>query len=589
MASAITRAFNSGATPVSTTVTVNQPYNPRGKAITVGAIGAQTAFQYFNQNIAQAVSSGAASITFPAGNYTITPESGAQYHITINSASDLTIDLQGANLTFAGVQGGLSTGTVQGVVINNGARIVLKNFTVDYDVRIASSGTVQSESAHCSGTTHKYVLVNTGQYPITDTRIQQAKIINNSNSTLWGIRANEYYTYSSPLALQGGNGFYPCSAAFDSAFPTVGQTVTVRHFAYDGNAIGVYGSSSQDITLQNITLYSAPAMGIYFGSGFTRGAAIQNIKIIKNPADSTRLITLAADGIHFQESSGDLLVENSEVSFQGDDGLNIVSVLTASTTVSGTTVTLPNAEAAKFGSSSGIGQTFAFYGPSFTSLGTAVLGAATVGGSTVLTFPGLSGVSSGSWVMNQSLDTSRVYISGNSFHDNRERGLMARATGMMITGNTFSNNSGPAILLLTDGLSFNEGGFAKDVSILGNTITSANATQVTSGTYVLEFGAIGTGVECPSASGCTNTIAPSSLIQNIAIQNNSITTSAGIGMLLSNLSSAIVTGNTISDAASTVQQSSFGGAASAAGSIHSTRSTGLSLGANSVSRAATSN
>ncbi len=571
------------------TATVNAP-SSSGKVIYASAIGAQSGYSYFSSNISSAISAGAYALVFPTSTYYISPPSTT--HISISGAHDLIIDGQGSTLIF---QGASQTTAVQGFVFSGSTRVVLKNFIIDYDVRIASQGTLGSESAHCSGVTHQYVAVNTGTYPMTDARISQAKIFNDSNSNLWGSRANEYYTYTSPVALTGGNAYYPCSSSFDSAFPVgaVGHSVTIRHFAYDGNTIGVYGC--QDLIFQNITLYASPAMGFYFANGF-RGAALENIQIIKNAGDSTRLITLAADGVHFNQASGDLIIENSEISYQGDDGLNIVTPTTNGTTVSGNQLTISNSDASTFNVGSAVqnNDTFVFYSPSFTSSTTATYSSYTQSASTVLTFASLSGVSSGYWLMDQSQQTSRVYLSGNNFHDNRGRGLIARSKGLSIYNNQFTNNSGPAILLATDGLNFNEGAFATDVSVVSNTITGVNQTQTWSNANHLEYGAISLGVECPTGAGCTNTLSPATnLLNNILIQNNTITNSsspsAGIGILISNTTNISVQGNTVTDSTSAVQQSAFGGAASAAGSIHSTRSSSVSIGTNTLSRAATSN
>lgn len=586
-ATSLQRTFTAGPASTQYTASVALP-SSTGATITVGAIGGQTAFQYFNTNIASAISAGASKVLFPTGNYTITPEGGAIYHLVVNAATDLVIDGQGSSLIFAGASpgSGATAGTISGVIISGSRRVVFQNFVMDYDVRIASSGTVQSESAHCSGVTHKYVAVNTGTYPMTDTRLHQAKMFNDSTSTLWGIRANEYYTYTSPIAYNvGSSAFFPCSSAFDTAFPTNGNTVTVRHFAYDAPAIALYGAN-EDITLSNLTLYSSPSMGI-FVSKLIRGLAIQNFQAIKNPADSSRLITFAADGIHLDQVGGDIIIENSQVSYQGDDGLNIVSKITNGTTVSGSSMTLSTSDYSGFGNMA-VGDVFKFFNASFTPIGSATV--QSLAPNTNIVFDSLSGISTGSWAYDQSMNTARVYIANNNFHHNRERGLIARSTGLYISNNQFVQNSGPAILLFTDGLDFKEGGFAKDVSILNNTVTSANKTQTTSFTNKLEYGAIAIGVQCPTGSGCTNTLSPaSSLIQNIAILNNTVNATAGIGILLSNITNGTVSGNTITDSASTVQQTAFGGTASAAGSIHTTRSSALSIGTNTVSRAATSN
>ena len=230
---------------------------------------------------------------------------------------------------------------------------------------------------------------------------------------------------------------------------------------------------------------------------------------------------------------------------------------------------------------------FSFYSADFSSLGGARLQSLGKGTTLVATFDTLPAMTNGVRLLDQAQATTRVYIVGNSFHDNRGRGTISRSKGLRVENNVFANNSGPAILLGTDGLHFMEGAFAQDVTIAGNTVTAANQTQVSAGTTTMEFGALSAGVGCPIASGCADSLSPHPLIQNILIQNNAISASAGIGILLSNIAGASISGNTVFDAPSTVLQSTFGANPGVAGSIHTTRSAGISIGSNTLSRPAT--
>ena len=570
------------------TAIVHQPANPDGARIVVSPLLDQSGFQYFNQNIGSAIASHASQLVFPKGAYSIAPEGAANYHILISGGEDLTIDGQGSTLLFTGVVGGDAPGLIAGFKMRGNNRVVLKNFIIDYDVRIASEGTIRSDSAHCNGVTHQYVLIDTATYPMTDVRIQQAKIFNDSTVDLWGIRANEFYTYTAPVNLQDGNAFYPCNGSFDHIFPTLGNKITVRHFAYDGNAIEVNGPNSQDVTLQDLTIYRSPAIGIVFGNSFVRGAAIENVRVVKDPADPTQLVTLAADGLHFDNVSGDIVVENSEIGFQGDDGLNIVTSMPSDTSISSNQVAVASTAEGSFGlDNASVGDMFSFYGADFSYLGSATLESLGQGATIVATFDTLAGVTNGARLLDQAQATARVYIVGNNFHDNRGRGTISRSRGLRVENNVYANNSGPAILLGTDGLHFMEGAFAQDVTIAGNTVTAANQTQVSPGTTTMEFGALSAGVGCPIASGCADNLSPHPLIRNILVQNNTISASAGIGVLLSNVAGASVSGNTVLDAPSTVLQSAFGANPGVAGSIHSTRSTGIGIGSNTLSRPAT--
>ncbi len=117
----------------------------------------------------------------------------------------------------------------------------------------------------------------------------------------------------------------PFCANFDY-FP-VNSRVVVRHYIYNGQAI--YASASGDIDIERATILTSPGMGIAVNaSGGQRGFRIAN-SVIKRPppADSEegRPVSTASDAINIGQIDGDVIIENNEIAYQGDDAVNLWS------------------------------------------------------------------------------------------------------------------------------------------------------------------------------------------------------------------------------------------------------------------------
>lgn len=77
-------------------------------------------------------------------------------------------------------------------------------------------------------------------------------------------------------------------------------------------------NSCSNMTLQDLTLYSAPGMGIY--ASMTRDVLLQRVQVAKR---SGRPMSITADAVHFDTCAGHLQIQDSLFEGQGDDGLNV--------------------------------------------------------------------------------------------------------------------------------------------------------------------------------------------------------------------------------------------------------------------------
>lgn len=101
----------------------------------------------------------------------------------------------------------------------------------------------------------------------------------------------------------------------------VGFRYLVRHYVY-GSAAFVLNAST-NTTVENVTVYSAPGMGLA-GKGKTHHTWLKNFSLINKPGTyGKRYCTAAADGINFGSTLGFLKIEDSRVENNLDDGVNL--------------------------------------------------------------------------------------------------------------------------------------------------------------------------------------------------------------------------------------------------------------------------
>ena len=281
------------------------------------------------------------------GVYPTSPR-GAQSSSPIGataSVTDLDIDLSGSRLNFA------SPST--GIWIVNAARLRLENLSIDYPLlQIASLGTIVPDPTNPG---HQALVLDEAYSAIdrlTGGAVQIQAVDPWDDSTDPAIApgrfdmaaTNEFETYfifgaSQPTYLgktrAGGQTFSCATCKFRNSAAQAdcsmfkgcanfdgfrsGERVIVRHYTYNGFALVV--NWSNDIDLERIHILSGPGMGIAVqnAAGY-HGFRLADSRIVRGAG---RLISTASDAINISAFAGDVIVENNEIAYQGDDGINV--------------------------------------------------------------------------------------------------------------------------------------------------------------------------------------------------------------------------------------------------------------------------
>lgn len=257
---------------------------------------------YFPLAVANATAVGAGTLKIPKGVYDF-KGTNTNAHWTINNMTDMTIDGQGSTLNFSKPEFGIN--------MNGITRVVFKNFTLDWPkLKIAALGTI------IPGPNGQNQLQIESAFPDNGSKFIEGLTPWDEIHNTWGRQSStEAFFDASSAPTFEGNQIYSSPAL--SVF-TPGMVLLVRYFSGEGDAMGIGGA--QDFALENVTVHSAPGEAFFFdGGGRVR---ISNCTLDRS---NGKLISSASDAVHFNDSLGDVLVENSRFAFQGDDGMNLAS------------------------------------------------------------------------------------------------------------------------------------------------------------------------------------------------------------------------------------------------------------------------
>lgn len=112
------------------------------------------------------------------------------------------------------------------------------------------------------------------------------------------------------LTLSGGDAFLPTSK--------VGNALILRH--HPRSYPGIYVIDSENITCNSVNIYHTT--GISFIAERTKNITLDSFNVVMN-AENPRIFTAAADGTHFVNCSGEVIIKNSVFENQLDDAVNI--------------------------------------------------------------------------------------------------------------------------------------------------------------------------------------------------------------------------------------------------------------------------
>jgi hypothetical protein len=481
---------------------------------------------YFQQQIAAAGSG--AVLVFPKAVYNFgaidcTNSSDPNFrpnYIMIPMTHDTVIDGQGSTLNFQS--------NCDGVYFYQAARVVFENFVINWpNWNTASVGTITAVNP-VSGGGYSYNI----QFPTTN-MVSSFGVV-----TAWDTKTNDWSLTAPHNEIYYSANYTPSASGLATNVPswgtkfTVGATYLARNMTGTANAITDW--DSQDVTLSHDVIYNSPDLGILISLG--RGVRITHCTVTRtgnNPISTT------ADAVHFGSFGGDVIIENNEFEYQGDDGLNIhTEMMPLSVTPScGSSggdcpVTLPSS----FGASNG--DVIALFNTA-TKYITTQLASCSNGNCTV----NAAAISGGGVLADMTLGNARYIIRSNVFAYNRARGALLQAPYGLVQGNEFIGQSLFSMYFVVSSY-WQEGAGAQDVLAINNVIESPGNAGDGAATVAAENSA---GVIYQGGSGGNAAPPIPGTNQNLIFAHNDFESIPNEAFYLSSANDVVLDGNTLAN------------------------------------------
>ena len=285
-----------------------------GKILRVAPIASgESANDYFDGAIKEAIAGGYAAVIFPRGAYNfVAPPPAIQSHWTIKGAKDLTIDGQGSTLNFA-------SPVVAGVTIGSSQRVIFRGFNIDWPNELmASVGTIASidKPRHTMSVKIEPRYAVNANTQIVALSPWDAK--SDPKNPHFALRNyyKEQYTNNKGTVYLGNNTF---QVPYWNNYIEVGDVVLVRHWGWNPWKNAIQTGSSYNIDFENVNIHASPFLGFLLAGG--GGYRLSHCSVTR--LNAGRLISSSADAVHISDNTGDIIIEDSTFAYQGDDGINI--------------------------------------------------------------------------------------------------------------------------------------------------------------------------------------------------------------------------------------------------------------------------
>ena len=226
--------------------------------------------------------------------------------VLLDSCEDIVFDGNGSDFVFEGKK--------HGFLVRNCKNILLKNFSVDYADCLQICGRIAD-----SGENFAEII------PETPWRAEGLQDV---------CEYLEFYP-DRPTPYERGNFLYNCGKirsilsvkehgeniriTFSEKIrkPKIGNRAALCLTMYGHNALRF--ENCKGVRVENVVVYTAPGMALYAEN--SEDLAFDGYRLQLKP-DSGRLMTATADGMHFKNCRGDLLVRNCLLENSHDDAFN---------------------------------------------------------------------------------------------------------------------------------------------------------------------------------------------------------------------------------------------------------------------------
>lgn len=347
----------------------------------------------------------------------------------------------------------------------------------------------------------------------------------------------EYYELNAGiinLTHLGGN---LIEAEFDADSVNVGhfeaeQVYLLRHRMYK-SSVFYTAKGSENITYKDVTIYTAYGAGLTAGSG-AHHMLFSGITIGLRPGTENEYrISTTVDAFHIADTAGYFILENCDISFQGDDCLNVHDNIGVVQSISGNTVTLFCRETGNFNEGASLTfknpETYVAYDE------TAVVKSKSVDANvlTLVLDRELDVRLVGAVVSDNSRNSSNYIIRNCYFHENRARGLLLGSGNGLIENNRFYKTQAAAILIPVDIIleSWMEGTGVDNLLIRNNTFDTCD---VNNWTALIEF-----------VTNFNGSAIKGECFTNIAIENNTMIDFPSKMLQIRGVKNLKITGNVI--------------------------------------------
>jgi len=507
-------------------------------------------WELFRNAIAKLKSVHGSRLVIPKRVYQVKAKDGISLNdavINLADFSDLTIEGNGAEIDFADVK------IRAGIRISHSSRVLMQGISIDWAPILAYPGTLTREADPTGGGSANYFVV-ANAYPIDKDEVPEFTTL-----FQFEVSGRRYFDSNRPsydrmlgcpenpirCAKYVGNQRFalPKDNAIDAIPANSSMVATLRS---NNLAALLIDNGSSDITIKDVAIYTSPGSGIAVinaGSGFH----LQRVSITRKPdnllssSEQPRLISTASDAINFIATQGDILIEDSDVGFEADDGMNIRGRMVEARRFKEDTQKLEISES----------------DPSVAGDVLDVRDATTLAliaksrirnvqrnnsGTTLITLAAKPELPPDTklFVISQRINSGNYVIRNCSFHDNKNRGIVVRGGKGLIANNKISGTSSSGIQLAAEfNGSYSEGPPIDDVLVTKNTISNTNR-----GDYALYLGT----QQFPAAimTYATNVRSYMGAVnEHYRIDDNLITDVPGIGIFIASSQDAIVSNNTM--------------------------------------------
>jgi len=491
----------------------------------------------------RAVKSHSARVVIPAGEYRITPRGKDKAHIVLKDITGLVIAAEGVRL--------ICERASRAIDIANCKDLVIRGLTIDYDPLLNTQGVV--EELDVQGRT--FTLKVDEGYPCSAEFGSQIQIFEPVSRLLkkdsWQMNnAQAEELPDRRLRIRTEN-----VAALKSMAP--GDLVALDRKP-EGLSHAIHVKDSAHVVMEDVTLHGSPSFGVleHLGEG---GHEYRRFKITPGPkppgAASERLRSIADDGLHSYAVTKGPLIEDCLIERHGDDGIAIHGSYHLILGGQGKTVRLALKREVDFK----VGDKMMFYHPDGSHAGEARV--TKIGSTRNATPQELEQIAATTWSLvtpifkttaEIELDTDvtlppggRVcpadrcgngfVVRNNTVKNHRARGILIKASDGIIENNTIDGSSIAGIVLSPE-FTWMEADFSTGVTIKGNTVRNTGSEPANPSRS--QAGAISV-----SAEGTTNKIAPSGGHRNIVIEDNTVESCRGAGLVVTSTEHVRITGN----------------------------------------------